>query len=358
MEAVSYQCPACGAPLRFDGSDGKLHCDSCGNSFEIEGIEQLFEEESTAASESSYRWEAISENENIESTVYTCPQCGGEIIGDSVTAAARCPYCDNNIVFSSKVSGILKPDLVVPFKTTKEQAVEALRQYYKNKKLLPNMFRDENRIKEIRGIYIPFWLFSCDADANYTFNCTKVHSWTSGSYRYTKTDHFAAVRAGGVGFSDIPVDASSKMPDDLMDSLEPFDFNSAISFGASVLSGFSADKFDVSTSESLSRANDRVDESVYQLFRSTVNGYTSVQRRSGMVNVENGVVKYAMLPVWILNTRYRDKLYTFAMNGQTGKLIGNLPVDRGKYWKRFILTAAAIAAPVIAVLLMKGGGLF
>lgn len=155
--------------------------------------------------------------------MYTCPQCGGEITGDQVTAAARCPYCDNNVVMSSQVSGILKPDLIIPFKTTKEQAIEALKNFYKKKKLLPDAFKSENRIKEIKGIYVPFWLFDCGASASFVFDCTQVSSWRSGDYEYTKTDHYAAVRSGNADFDGIPVDASSKMADDFMDSLEPFD---------------------------------------------------------------------------------------------------------------------------------------
>lgn len=358
MEAITYQCPSCGAPLRFDGTDGKLHCDSCGNSYERENIEQFSAVNTAAAEENSFKWETYTDDEVVEAKVYTCPQCGGEITGDSVTAAARCPYCDNYVVMAEQVSGILKPDIIVPFKTTKQQAVEALRAFYKGKKLLPNLFKDENRINEVRGVYVPFWLFDCSADANMTFDCTNVTSWTSGGYRYTKTDHYAALRAGGVDFANVPVDASSKMADDFMDSIEPFDLSAAVNFDSAVLSGFLADKFDVSSQNSLPRANERIKNSVSQLFRNSVQGYSSVSERAGSIKVDNGKIKYALLPVWILNTRYRDKLYTFAMNGQTGKLVGNLPVDRGKFWRRFLITAAVIAAPVIALLLMKGGGLF
>lgn len=357
MNTVAYQCPACGAALRFEGESGKLYCDSCENSFELSGIELLSETEKRAAGESSFRWESFSEDESVTATVYTCPQCGGEITGDSVTAATRCPYCDNNVIMQGRVEGILKPDFIVPFKTTSQQAVDTLKNFYKGKKLLPDAFKKENRLAEIRGIYVPFWFFNCSADASYLFDCTRIASWHSGGYKYTKTDHFVAIRSGSVEFEEIPVDASSKMADDFMDSLEPFDLKDAISFDAAVLSGFLADKFDVSSKSSIPRANKRVEGSVKQLFRETVNGYTSVTQRSGSVSVNNGRISYALLPVWILNTRYRDKLYTFAMNGQTGKMIGNLPVDRGKYLKRFLITVAVIAAPVIAYLFMKGGGL-
>ena len=247
MEIISYQCPSCGAPLNFSGEDNKLHCSGCENAYERENIEQFGDAEAKSKEESSFRWSACSGEETLDTVVYTCPQCGGEITGDQVTAAARCPYCDNNVVMSSQVFGVLKPDLIIPFKTTKEQAIEALKNFYKKKKLLPDAFKSENRIKEIKGIYVPFWLFDCDASASFVFDCTQVSSWRSGDYEYTKTDHYAAVRSGNADFDGIPVDASSKMADDFMDSLEPFDLKDAISFDEAVLSGFLADKFDVSS---------------------------------------------------------------------------------------------------------------
>lgn len=357
MNLASYKCPCCGAPLTFDGASQKLQCNSCGNAFDVESIEQLAREDERTAREDRFEWSGYESVDTQETVVYTCPSCGGEIIGDAVTAAARCPYCDNNVVMREQVSGVLKPDLIIPFQTTKQQAEAALKAFYKGKKLLPDAFRSENRIQEIRGIYVPFWLFSCDADAGFTYDCTRVSSWRSGDYQYTKTDHFAAVREGGVAFDRIPVDASGKMPDDLMDSIEPYDYSAAIDFETAYLSGFLADKFDVDWQSSLPRANERIVNSVSELFRDTVQGYASVTVRAKSVQTANGKIRYALLPVWILNTKYRDQLYTFAMNGQTGKLIGNLPVDRGKYWRRFLITAAAIALPIITVLLLKGGGL-
>lgn len=132
--------------------DNKLHCSGCENAYERENTEQFGDAEAKSKEESSFRWSACSGEETLDTVVYTCPQCGGEITGDQVTAATRCPYCDNNVVMSSQVSGILKPDLIIPFKTTKEQAIEALKNFYKKKKLLPDAFKSENRIKEIKGI--------------------------------------------------------------------------------------------------------------------------------------------------------------------------------------------------------------
>ena len=354
MEVTGYKCPCCSAPVTFSSEAQKMKCESCGNTFEIEHIKQYNEETASTEQESSFDWNEY-KGEDVDGTVtYTCPSCGGVIIGDSTTAATKCPYCDNVAIMEGQVSGMLKPDLVIPFKTKKKDAENALKNFYKDKKLLPDSFKDENRIKEVKGIYVPFWLFDCDADAGIIYDATRVSSWVSGDYRYTKTDHYTAVREGAIGFDGIPTDASSKMDDAFMDSLEPYDYKDAVSFDTAYLSGFFADKYDVSTKDCISRANQRVKNSTESTFRETVVGYASVTVRNSSVRTNNGEVKYALLPVWLLNTKYEGKMYTFAMNGQTGKIVGNLPVDKCKYWCRFF-AALGISAVVIGTLLLFGG---
>ena len=354
MEIKGYKCPCCSAPLTFDGASQQMTCSSCDNSFEVSLLEQFKNETADSDRESTFDW-SKADGEQIEGTVvYTCPSCGGEIIGDSVTAATKCPYCDNVAIMNSQVSGMLKPDVVIPFKTTKEQAIAALKQFYKGKKLLPDSFKNENRIKEIKGIYVPFWLFDCEAQASITYDATRVSSWVAGDYRYTKTDHFAAVREGELGFCGLPVDASSKMDDAFMDSIEPYDYSAAVPFETAYLSGYLADKFDVDTQESFPRANTRIKNTTEDVFRSTVMGYSAVSTRNSSIRTNNGNIRYALLPVWILNTKYEGKLYTFAMNGQTGKIIGNLPIDKKKTVKYFF-AAFGICAAVVSALLLLGG---
>lgn len=354
MDISGYKCPCCSAPLTFDGASQQMMCSNCSNSFDVAVLDQFKQETESSDRESNFDWSRV-DGEQIDGTVvYTCPSCGGEIIGDSATAATKCPYCDNVAILESQVSGMLKPDIVIPFKTTKEQAISALKEFYKGKKLLPNSFRDENRIREIRGIYVPFWLFDCEAHASITYDATRFSTWVAGDYKYTKTDHFAAVREGKLDFMGLPVDASSKMDDAFMDSLEPYDYSAAVPFDTAYLSGYLADKFDVGTKESLPRANSRVRNTTEDAFRSTVVGYAAVTTRNSSIHTNNGQIRYALLPVWILNTKYEGKIYTFAMNGQTGKMIGELPIDKRKS-KKYFFAAFGICTAVLSALLLLGG---
>ena len=279
-------------------------------------------------------------------TSYTCPSCGAELICDATTAATSCPYCGNPSIVPGQFSGMLKPDYVIPFKLSKEDAIKALKAHYNGKPFLPKAFKSKNHIEEIKGVYVPFWLFDGKAEGNITYEATRTRVYRSGDYEVTETDHFHVYRAGSLSFERIPVDAASKMPDDHMDSIEPFDYSELKPFSTAYLPGFLADKYDVSVEDSQERADRRCRETLENSLRDTVHGYTSCVPITKNIHLKRGKVHYALLPVWMLNTKWDGKDFLFAMNGQTGRLVGDLPISWGKCFG----TAAAIIAVVTAVL--------
>ena len=187
---------------------------------------------------------------------------------------------------------------------------------------------------------MPFWLFDTDANARVRYRATTVRYWEDSRYEYTETSHFSVFRGGSVGFERVPVDGSTKMADDLMESIEPYNFNEAVDFQTAYLAGYLADKYDVTAEQSIARATERIRRSTEEAFASTVQGYVTVVPESTNIQLQNGSAKYALYPVWLLNTTWNNQKFTFAMNGQTGKLVGDLPLDRGAYRKwLFGLTA-------------------
>lgn len=294
--------------------------------------------ESTAGNE----WES-GETDGLRT--YVCKSCGGEIVGDETTGATSCPFCGNPVVMMGQFSGALKPDYVIPFKLDKKAAKEALKKHYQGKRLLPKVFKDANHIDEIKGIYVPFWLFDADANADIRYKATRTSHWSDSDYNYTKTDYYSIWRSGSLGFCGVPVDGSSKIENDLMESIEPFDFSQAVDFQTAYLAGYLADKYDVDAEQSIVRANERIKTSTEQAFQSTVQGYATVIPEYSGVRLFNTNAKYALYPVWILNTSWNGKKYTFAMNGQTGKLVGDLPLDKSALMKwRIALTGIVGAA--------------
>ncbi len=349
-----YKCPCCGGAIAFDTSIQKMKCPYCDTEFEMEALKN-YDEDLKSEGTDKMQWDTNAGQEwteNEEGTIrsYVCKSCGGEIIGDANTAATECPYCGNPVVMMDQLKGNLKPDYVIPFKLDKNAAKEGLKKHLLKKFLLPKIFKDTNHLDEVKGIYVPFWLFDADADADIRYRATKVHTWSDSNYIYTQTSFFSVFRAGDISFERVPVDGSSKMPDDLMESIEPYNFDDAVDFQTAYLAGYLADKYDVDADQSIQRANERVKNSTEDAFRSTVNGYATVNTESSSVRLSNGKAKYALYPVWILNTTYNNEKYTFAMNGQTGKFVGNLPMDRKKFWLTQLLLTAGIGALIYAVL--------
>lgn len=362
-QVTNYKCPACTGPIHYDSGSGKMVCDYCDSVFEVSEIEELYKDENAAAAaaaqpeeepkdEWSFDNELIGEASGVKA--YNCPSCGAQLICDETTAATSCPYCGNPTIIPATLAGALKPDLIIPFKLDKEAAKSAMREHFKGKKLLPVLFAEGNRLEEIKGVYVPFWFFDAEARAEAEFSGTKLRTWSDREYNYTETRFYALERCARANFDNIPVDGSEKMSDELMQSLEPFDYSQAVEFKTSYLSGYFADRYDVTPEHCVETANSRVRESAMELLRSTTGGYLSVVQRSGRVRVSNGKAKYALLPVWILNTTWNGQKFMFAMNGQTGKFIGDLPIDKKSAWKYRLLYGGGIALLLTAAeFLMK-----
>ena len=366
-QVTNYQCPSCTGPLHFSGASGRLECEYCDASYDVAEIEALYAEKEKNAAAAKQTAKEGSAGQSVPSVdgsawdtsdfcedwgaegdgmrVYGCPSCGAQLICEESTAAASCPYCGNPTVVPGQFSGALRPDFIVPFKLSKEDAVKALKSHYKGKFFLPKSFTGENHVQEIRGIYVPFWMFDGEAEGDAHYEATRSRTYRSGDYEITETKHYDVYRAGTVTFEKVPVDASSKMPDGHMDSIEPYDYKELKPFSTAYLPGFLADKFDVTVEQSRQRADQRCEGTLASALRGTVKRYDLCILRDSSVHLRRGKVHYALMPVWMLNTKWHGKDFIFAMNGQTGKLVGDLPVSWGKFWGLF----AAIALPLSVI---------
>ena len=350
----NYQCPACTGPLRYDGKLGKLQCDYCGTSFTVQEIEALYKEKDEKAAAASAQAREKEDDGAAGWTqglrAYNCPSCGAELICDANTAATSCPYCGNPSIIPGQLSEMLKPDYVIPFRLSKEDAIAALKNYYRGKVLLPKPFTRENHIEEIQGVYVPFWLYDGTADAEMGFQATRSMSVTTGNTITTTTEYYNVHRAGTVHFEKIPVDASSKMPDAHMDAIEPYDYSELKPFSTAYLPGFLADKYDLGPDACSERAETRAENTTADLMAQTVAGYDTVIPTNKRVSVRRGKPRYALLPVWMLSTRWAGENYLFAMNGQTGKLVGDLPVSNGRAAAWFCGLTCGLTALFSAIL--------
>ena len=364
-QVTEFKCPACTAPLHFSEETGRLECDYCGSSFSVEEMEsrsaekeqqaaEAFEKAAAEAKADAKDWDGPDAQdswgkEGTNLKTYSCPSCGAELICDEATAATSCPYCGNNAIIPGQFRGALKPELVIPFQIGKDEAVKALKAHYKGKPFLPKSFSDENHIQEIKGIYVPFWLFDGQAEADVSFAATRSTVMVTGRERITTTRHFDVRRAGTVSFEKIPVDASKKMPDDYMDSLEPFRYDAMVPFSTAYLPGFFADIPDVSIEECSLRAELRATDTAVESMSRQVSGYETCVPTRKDAQLRRGKVRCALLPVWLLSTQWEGQNFLFAMNGQTGKMVSDLPVSKKRYWAWWGGLTAGITAALAVI---------
>lgn len=359
-KATNYQCPACGGPLHFGGASNKLECDYCGSSYEVSYIDNLYKEKIDAAKKENKQEENLadaqaetfdkeSSAEKINLKSYNCPSCGAQLFCDEVTASVSCPYCGNNQVIATQFNGGKMPDMIIPFKLDKNSAIEGLKKHYKGKKLLPSVFSTQNHIEEVKGVYVPFWLFDGKVDADLDFTATRSKTSYTSTETITTTSHYKINRKGSVSFDKISVDASKKMDDALMDTIEPFDYDQMVPFSTSYLPGFFAEVYDVSEDECFERAKKRAENTAVDEISNSVTSYESVNIVNKNIKVIKEKTLYAFLPVWVLSTKWKDKNFIFAMNGQTGEMVGNLPVDKGKFFKYLMLITLGVAAVVTPI---------
>jgi DNA-directed RNA polymerase subunit RPC12/RpoP len=350
---LNYECPCCGGKIEFDSTTQHMKCPYCDTEFEAEALKS-FDDELKQTPPDDMKWDTKAgtewqEGEQDNMKTYFCESCGGEIVTDMTTSASACPYCDNPIIMKGQLAGELRPDYVIPFKLDKKAAKEALSNHFKGKPLLPKLFKDENHIDEIKGVYVPVWLFDADVNARIRYKGEKIRHWEDRNYRYTEISYFALFRGGSIAFRQVPVDGSEKMDDTMMESIEPFHFKDAVDFQTAYLSGYLADKYDVDAETSIHRANQRIRQSTVDAFERTTSGYHNVHTAESSIQLSGGKAKYALYPVWLLNTTWNGKKFTFAMNGQTGKFVGDLPADKSAAFRWFGSIAGIAAAVTFAL---------
>lgn len=347
-------CPACNASIKFNAKVNKWKCDYCGSEFTLEEMEKV-----TKSSASKENNSEKPEKINLDDYVsYHCEACGAEIIADEQTAATFCVYCGNTAILKNKLSGNFAPTRIIPFRTEKALAEDKFKSLAKGRPLVPKAFTNIKNIEKIRGIYIPFWLYDFKVHGNVMMNAKRVTSWTSGDTHYTKTDTFQVIREGSMNFYDIPVDASTRFDNDIMNTLEPFNYEDLVAYNHAYLSGFYAEKSDENEETALKEAAHRAGKTTKDIMIDSAVGYTTKTVTSENLDADLLDREYVLLPVWMVNVKYANKQYTFAMNGQTGEFIGNIPIDKVKLilYTIFTFVITFVVAMVVSYIIFKLGG--
>lgn len=352
--AIDSRCPSCGSKLTFSPKKNKWECKYCNSEFTIDELKEKFK---SAASKEKNKHDDLVEDDDATFFQYNCPDCGAIIVADEQTSATFCVYCGNTAILKNKLAGKFHPSYIIPFKKDVEEAKEAFKNISKGRMFVPKDFNNEENIEKIRGIYIPFWLYDIMFTETLDARGEEVTHWTSGRTHYTKTDTYSMHRKGHMKFEKVPVDGSSRFENDLMNSIEPFDYTGLVEYNHAYLSGFLAEKYDIDEQDSYDDAKRRVENSGEKEILSTCHHGIAHVINKDINNIVSDFY-YVLLPVYMVNVKYMDKYYTFAMNGQTGKFVGNIPLNKKKvvlYTILSMIISFAIIEAIIVAAYFIGG---
>lgn len=376
---IQYKCPGCGADMRYDSRSKHLKCDSCGREMDIDempkpvidrdddGKKDAPEVEPFAAGgiPDEAEFEAIQKEsgygvfEGVDGSQYVCNNCGAVVMTTSDTTATNCSFCGAPVVLGDRLSGELAPAWIIPFRIGRQQAEEAFRKWCKNGRLTPKGFMTADRIKSITGMYVPFWLYDFEGTGEADCTGTTVRTYSKGDYIYTETRYYHVYRRVNLGYLKVPADASEKMNDELMDKLEPFPYHELKEFKMPYLAGYLAEKYSYNAEQMLPRAKNRVHKYARDYLRSTIHGYATVSYHQENIDLRRVNAHYTMLPVWMVCYDYHDGEHIFAMNGQTGKIVGKPPLSKEKIgaWFAGISIGVFLLLRMISMLFFGAGWL-
>lgn len=333
-------CPNCGGNLKFDIQAQSLACEHCHGQFDPYAFDS---KTSDAEEEKSYE-------SDYEVTIFTCPQCGGEILSTDNAAAGFCSFCGASTILYSRISHEKRPNFIIPFKKTKEDCKQAYSSMMRRAIFAPKELKDPKYIDSFRGIYMPYWAFYMSQKGNFQIPGKK--EYRRGDYVYT--DHYSLTGNVDSYYKGLSYDASSSFSDSISEQLAPYDVKGMKAFTPAFLSGFYADTADVDASVYQMDAEGVVSDHTYQevhrvpAFRSYQISDTTTTYATGAFDINVESIDSAMFPVWFMSYRKNDRVAYVTVNGQTGKVVADLPVDPKKY----VIGSLLLSIPIFILLTM------
>ncbi|MDO4260203.1 MAG: hypothetical protein Q4C87_11870 [Actinomycetaceae bacterium] len=387
MSGIQYKCPGCAAPIEYSATQGKMVCAFCRSQFTVAEVEKFNREHfgveapvsasvgsansastpgsvsgnvtgdgySSVPAEEIYEGGETGSHRDFTSDELSgmseleCNSCGAVIVADPTTISTRCGFCDNTFVATGRIRVTRVPDFIIPFSVDKKGMLAAFQEATKGKFLLPPKFRNEHILAEATGTYLPFWFHDRAIEGNFYYSATRQRTWSDSENTYTETEQYEVERYCKAEFRGIPVCGTTKLDPKRAEGAEPFDLADSEVFSAAYLSGYAASFYDIDAEQTIDRADRRVVESAKEMTRATLKSYDTLQLTNQSVELERKGLWYALLPMWLIIIEYAGEKYPFAVNGQTGEVVGSFPISKGRLWAVRLGFMAAFILPILLV---------
>ncbi len=342
MAIKSFKCPSCGAGLSFKPEHNNFRCDYCLSEFTEKEISDLYKEEEVLESE------VVIDQSHL--TSYTCNSCGATVVTDDTTTSTFCYYCHNPVIISDRLAGDFRPDKMIPFTIDKEGAQKIFLDWVKDFKYVPKDFYSSSQLEKITGVYLPYWWADCVVEVDYLGNLEKEKVMRERNSEVTEISTYEIVRNASVAINNSEFLAFTKIDEKLLNGIGPYAEDKAVPFSMPYLSGFFAEQYNVSQEAAIDRIKDRVKTNAKTLVLDSVENRKNLTDVQSKIDIKETKVNYTLLPTWILTYNFNDKTYVFAVNGQSGKSFGELPIDN----KKVLMSSMMILLIVMALMLIGG----
>ncbi len=344
--SLNYKCPGCGAPITFNPKTGGFKCEYCFNQYTEEELTQYLQQQEAKKTAAGVQTEAA-DGGTVKQ--YICQNCGAEVVAGDTSSASFCYYCHSPVVLGDRLKDEFKPDKIIPFKIDKKDAVLKFKEWTRGKKYVPSDFTSASTQDKITGMYLPYWQADITANIDYHAVGLSVSSWNTGDTEYTKTDKYKIDRSGTVDINNLQELAFTKIDKNLIDGISPYNEDEQKDFSTGYLAGFFSEQYNIKKEDVLPVLTEKAKQNTLDVIQNSAD-YSTIENEENNSTYSVKECRYVLLPSWILTYLYKGKTYIFAVNGQTGKSFGELPIDKTK-----LALASGIIAGITAAALILGG---
>ncbi len=336
-------CPSCGAHMHYDPETGMLKCDYCGETRAFEDPEPPRVEEIPI--EDAKERESLQWGSSVKSVI--CKSCGGESIYDDLKVSDVCPYCGSNLVVDADAPEAMPPNGVCGFRVTLKSAAERFKKWIKHRFFAPNIVQKSAKPEAFTGVYIPYWTFDADSYSTYTarYGIDRTERDSDGR-SHTVTDWYRTSGDFEYFIDDLPEPGTDRYDRSILSQIQPFDTNNSVPYRPEYIAGFLAERYSIGIDDAWENGKVSAKSLLESRIRSKIMNEHNADRVSDLdveCSFSNVKFKYIMLPVWLSSFKYKDKIYNFMVNGQTGKVGGKTPLAKWKVTIAVILILALFA---------------
>lgn len=353
-----FPCGRCGARLEFQPGTSSLRCPYCGH-------ENQFAEQPGAAADDERDFRAAlaqvsAAAPTVVLSAIKCQTCAAAVQLPEHTASLSCPFCGSNIVAMAQTATLIKPNCILPFRVTRERAVEAFRSWVRSRWFAPNALRKRAMVDAaVNGIYLPAWTYDAEATTWYTgqrgdaYYVTETYTTTVNGRPVAQTRQVRRIRWTSVSgmvdnsFDDLLVMATRSLPAQRLEALRPWDLKAVVEYRDDYLAGFRTECYQVDLAQGFEAAEAMMRPRIEAAVCADIGG--DEQRIDSMQTRYLDVTfKHLLLPVWVSAYRYADRVYQFLVNARTGEVQGDRPYS----WVKITLAVLAGVAAIAVVALV------